>query len=238
MTATPSNPRGLQDIPFKLPQVDPAKKRRAKHICELLKEHYPDAHCELNFTNPHELLIATILSAQCTDVAVNKATPALFEAFPTPVDYAKASPQDIEPLVKTLGFFRNKAKSVHAAMTTVSENYDGNVPQTMDELLALRGVARKTAGVVLSNAYNINVGFVVDTHVMRLSQRFGLIDESEEGNPVKIEKKLMATFPRDDWGILSHLFIWHGRRICKARNGSCADHPICKRYGTCGTPKA
>lgn len=233
MSATPSNPRGLKDIPFKLPQVEPAEKRRAKRICELLKEHYPDAHCELNFTSPHELLIATILSAQCTDVAVNKATPALFEAFPTPADYAKATPKDIEPYVKSLGFFRNKAKSVHAAMTAVTEDHDGKVPQTMDELLALRGVARKTAGVVLSNAYNINVGFVVDTHVMRLSQRLGLIDESEEGNPVKIEKKLMALFPRDDWGLLSHLLIWHGRRACKARMSSCADHPICKKYGTC-----
>ena len=179
------------------------------------------------------MLIATILSAQCTDVAVNKATPALFEAFPTPADYAKATPKDIEPYVKSLGFFRNKAKSVHAAMTSVTEDHDGKVPQTMDELLALRGVARKTAGVVLSNAYNINVGFVVDTHVMRLSQRLGLIDESEEGNPVKIEKKLMAIFPRDDWGLLSHLLIWHGRRACKARMGSCAIHPICKKYGTC-----
>ncbi len=214
-----------------LPQVETADKRRAKRLRDMLAEHYPDAHCELNYTAPHELLIATILSAQCTDVAVNKATPALFKKFPTPADYAKASPEAIEPYVKTLGFYRNKAKSVHAAMSAVESDFGGQVPSTMEELLTLRGVARKTANVVLSNAFNINLGFVVDTHVMRLSRRLGLIDKDEEGDPVKIEKKLMALFAQKDWGLLSHLMIFHGRRACKARMASCADHPICKKFG-------
>lgn len=214
-----------------LPQVNPADKRRAKRLRDMLAEHYPDAHCELDYTAPHELLIATILSAQCTDVAVNKATPSLFKKFPTPADYAKFSPEAIEPYVKTLGFYRNKAKSVHAAMSAVVNNFGGNVPSTMEELLTLRGVARKTANVVLSNAFNINLGFVVDTHVMRLSRRLGLIEKNEEGDPVKIEKKLMALFAQEDWGLLSHLMIFHGRRACKARMTSCADHPVCKKFG-------
>ncbi len=215
----------------KLPQVDPADKRRAKRIRDALAKHYPDAHCELDYTAPHELLIATILSAQCTDVAVNKATPALFKKFPSPADYAKSTPEAIEPYVKTLGFYRNKAKSVHAAMSAVESEFDGNIPETMEELLTLRGVARKTANVVLSNAFNINLGFVVDTHVMRLSRRLGLIDEAEEGDPVKIERKLMVLFAQEDWGLLSHLMIFHGRRACKARMPACADHQICKKFG-------
>lgn len=214
-----------------LPQVNATAKRRAKRLRDLLAEHYPDAHCELNYTLPHELLIATILSAQCTDVAVNKATPALFAAFPTPADYARATPEDIEPYVKTLGFFRSKAKSVHSAMSRLTSEFNDQVPQTMDDLLTLRGVARKTANVVLSNAFGINEGFVVDTHVMRLSRRLGLIDEAEEGDPVRIEKKLMALFERADWGLLSHLMIFHGRRACKARMPSCADHPVCLKFG-------
>lgn len=233
MSVTPTNPRGLKDIPFELPQVETKDKRRAKRLLDALKEHYPDAECELNFSQPHELLIATILSAQCTDVAVNKATPALFQEFPTPAHYAKAKPEDIEPYVKSLGFFRNKAKSVHAAMTAVVEEFGGEVPGTMEELLTLRGVARKTAGVVLSNCFDTNVGVVVDTHVMRLSERFCLIEDDEIGNPVKIEKRLMALFPRKDWGLLSHLLIFHGRRACSARMKSCADHPVCRKFGTC-----
>ncbi|MCA9273949.1 MAG: endonuclease III [Phycisphaerales bacterium] len=214
-----------------LPQVNTADKRHAKRLRDMLAEHYPDAHCELDYTAPHELLIATILSAQCTDVAVNKATPALFKKFPAPADYAKSTPEAIEPYVKTLGFYRNKAKSVHAAMSAVVSDFGGEIPSTMEELLTLRGVARKTANVVLSNAFNINLGFVVDTHVMRLSRRLGLIEESEENDPVKIEKKLMALFAQEDWGLLSHLLIFHGRRACKARMASCADHPVCKKFG-------
>lgn len=227
--STPTNPRGLKDIPFALPQVEPAEKRRARRLLAALDEHYPDAHCELTYTTPHELLIATILSAQCTDVAVNKATPALFKAFPTPADYAATTPAKIEPYIRSLGFFRNKAKSVQSSMTDVVEKHDGQVPQTMDELLALHGVARKTANVVLGNAFDINDGVVVDTHVQRLSVRLGLV---EPGTTVQmIERRLMALFPRDRWCDLSHLLIFHGRRACKARCSQCADHPICRRYG-------
>ncbi|MBL1216887.1 MAG: endonuclease III [Planctomycetes bacterium] len=196
-------------------------------IFRALAKRYPDAHCELDYSSPHELLIATILSAQATDVGVNKATPALFKQFPAPADYAKATPEEIEPYVRSLGFFRNKAKSVHAAMTAVTNEHDGRVPNTMDELLQLRGVARKTANVVLGNAYDINMGVVVDTHVMRLSQRFGLTKHKDPG---KIELDLMALFPRKHWGLLSHLLIFHGRRVCKARGAACSDDTICRKY--------
>ena len=205
------------EIPFDLPAVTASEKRRAKAILSALRERYPDAHCELEYTTPHELLIATILSAQCTDVAVNKATPALFE-----------------PFVKTLGFFRSKAKSLHESMRDIVNNHGGEVPRTMDELLELRGVARKTANVVLGNAFDINVGVVVDTHVSRLSQRFGLAPEG--ASVQQIERRLMALFPRDSWTDLSHLLIFHGRRACKARGGSCAEDAICRRY--CSNAKA
>ncbi len=222
------------EIPFDLPAVTASEKRRAKAILSALRERYPDAHCELEYTTPHELLIATILSAQCTDVAVNKATPALFERFPTPAEYAEATPGEIEPFVKTLGFFRSKAKSLHESMRDIVNNHGGEVPRTMDELLELRGVARKTANVVLGNAFDINVGVVVDTHVSRLSQRFGLAPEG--ASVQQIERRLMALFPRDSWTDLSHLLIFHGRRACKARGGSCAEDAICRRY--CSNAKA
>lgn len=225
----PDNPRGLRDIPFRMPEVSVAEKRRAKSLLIALEEAYPDATCELNYTAPHELLIATILSAQCTDVAVNKATPALFEKFPSPEAFANATPRQLEPFVRSLGFFRNKAKSLHLSMKDVIEKHDSQVPQTMDELLALHGVARKTANVVLGNAFGINVGVVVDTHVQRLSFRFGLVDEGQTTQA--IERKLMALFVRDRWCLLSHLLIFHGRRACKARGSRCKDDPICKRFG-------
>jgi endonuclease-3 len=158
---------------------------------------------------------------------VNKATPELFKAFPTPQAFAKATPEQIEPNVKTLGFFRMKAKAVNEAMKTVVEKFDGKVPQTMDELLTLRGVARKTANVVLSNAFNINDGVVVDTHVGRLVQR---LDLSQETDPKKVERDLMAIFPQKDWGLLSHLLIFHGRRFCKARNDLCKANAVCKEF--------
>ncbi len=227
-----SNP--FADIPMDVPVVSSAQLDRARRLLALLREHYPTAHCELNFTSPYELLIATILSAQTTDVGVNKATPALFARFPTPGDYAKATPEEIEPFIKSLGFFRMKAKAVHEAMKAICEKHAGQVPQTMDELLALRGVARKTANVVLGNAFNINVGVVVDTHVMRLSQRLCLVPEGS--TVAMIERYLMAQFPRDSWCDLSHLLIWHGRRACKAAGSSkraCADHPICREFGQC-----
>lgn len=210
-----------------LPRKTETQKARAKRVLAKLYKHYPTAHCELDFTCPHELLIATILSAQATDTSVNRATPALFKAFPTPADYAKANPQEIEPYVRSLGFFRQKAKSVNAAMTMVANEFGGRVPDTMDDLLRLRGVARKTANVVLGNAYGRNEGVVVDTHVIRVAKRLGLTKHSD---PKKIELDLMALFPRDQWTMLSHLLIWHGRRACRARAALCAQHPLCKEF--------
>ena len=207
--------RAHDDLPFDLPAVTPAEKRRARRIYDLLLERHPDAHCELVYAKPHELLIATILSAQTTDVAVNKATPALFKAFPRPQDYARSAPKDIEPYVASLGFFRNKARSVHEAMRTIVDEHEGQVPETMADLLALRGVARKTANVVLGNAFGKNEGVVVDTHVQRLAVRFGFAEEG--ATPQAIERRLMALFPRDTWCLLSHLLIFHGRRVSTAR---------------------
>ena len=154
-----------------------------------LRRHYPGAHCELNYTAPHELLVATILSAQTTDVNVNKATPALFARFPSPAAFAAATPDQIEPYVRSLGFFRNTARAVHESMKAVCERFDGRVPQTMEELLTLRGVARKTANVVLGNAFNINVGVVVDTHVERLAKRLELAPQ--DATVATIERYLM-----------------------------------------------
>ncbi len=221
--------------PATIPAPTAAAKSRARRILKGLYKHYPDAHCELDYTAPHELLIATILSAQATDVGVNKATPKLFAKFPEPADYAAATAKKIEPYVKSLGFFRNKAKAVHESMKTIVRDHGGTVPSTMDELLELRGVARKTANVVLGNAFGINEGVVVDTHVMRLSQRFDL---TEHKDPPKIERDLMALFPRNQWTMLSHLLIWHGRRACKARGGDCAEHPLCRRYCSNAKPKS
>jgi len=218
-------PRSKRD--FDLPEVSAEEKRRASAILTALKKRYPDAHCELDAAQPHELLVATILSAQATDVGVNKATPDLFKRFPTPQDYAEATPGKIEPYLKTLNFWRNKAKSVHGAMTLVATCHDGEVPADMDQLLKLPGVARKTANVVLGNAFGINEGVVVDTHVGRISRRFML---TEHEDPTKIERDLMALFPRPSWCLLSHLLIFHGRRACKARGALCADDPICRRY--------
>ncbi len=223
----PSLPGPTSKAAFKLDDPGRAAKTRARRILEQLYTWYPDAHCELEYRTPHELLVATILSAQATDVGVNKATPGLFAAFPAPKDYAASSPEELEPYIRTIGLFRNKAKSVHASMTTVTETFDGAVPQSMKELLTLRGVARKTANVVLGNAFGINDGVVVDTHVLRLSNRFGL---SEHTDAKKVERDLMALFPRPHWMMLSHLLIWHGRRACKARGATCAEHPLCQKY--------
>ncbi|MHC5113535.1 MAG: endonuclease III [Planctomycetota bacterium] len=212
---------------FDLPAKDKAEKARARRILAGLQKHYPDAKCALDFRNAHELLVATILSAQATDVSVNKATPKLFGTFPMPADYAAATPKKIEPYIQTIGLFRNKAKAIHAAMTTVAETHGGDVPATMEELLELRGVARKTANVVLGNAFGINVGVVVDTHVTRLATRFGLTTHTDTN---KIERDLMALFPRPHWTQLSHMLIDHGRQVCKARGALCAEHPLCRSY--------
>ncbi len=231
-----NNPRGLRDIPFALPEVTKPEKARARRIADALEEHYPDAYCELTHSNPHELVIATILSAQSTDAGVNKATPKLFGAFRTPADYAASTPEGIEPYIKTIGLFRSKAKSIHAAMTTVTEDFGGEVPGSMDDLLKLRGVARKTANVVLGNAFGINVGFVVDTHVQRLVWRLGIVDGPKEDTG-RIEKRLMALMPRDRWSRLGHQFVFHGRYACTARPNCKHDHPICRGFGVnCDKP--
>jgi endonuclease-3 len=220
-----------EDLPFALPKVSAAEKKRAAALLAALELHYPDAHCELDYRSPHELLVATILSAQATDVGVNKATPALFKRFPTPADYAASSPEEIEPFIRTIGLFRMKAKAVHAAMKDIVERYRGKVPRTMEELLTLRGVARKTANVVLGNAFGINVGFVVDTHIERLAKRLGLAEP--EAKVPQVERRLMALFPRERWCEASHMLIWHGRRACKARGAGCAAHPVCEKFGQC-----
>ncbi len=216
--------RSAKNIPVK--SAD--QKQRARQLLRELYDHYPNPHCALNYTNPFELLVATILSAQCTDVRVNMVTKELFRTWPTPKDFAEAPIQEIEEAIRTTGFYRNKAKALKESAQKIVDEFDGNVPDTMEELLALRGAARKTANVVLGNAYGINEGVVVDTHVGRLARRFGL---TRHKDPVKIERDLMALFPREEWTNLSHLFIAHGRAACKARISKPPDHPICEKYG-------
>jgi endonuclease-3 len=192
---------------------------RAEELARRLPRIYPDAHCELNFSNPLELLVATILSAQCTDKRVNMVTPALFGRCRNARAYATIPQQELEDLVRTTGFFRNKANSIRGAAQQIVEHHDGEVPRTMDALIALPGVGRKTANVVLGNAFSINHGVVVDTHVGRLSRRLGLTRNTD---PVKIETDLGRLFPKDVWTDLSHWLIFHGRRRCSARKPDCA----------------
>lgn len=213
----------------RLPSKSAKQKQRAQKLMEELYRHYPDPKCELDHRNPYELLIATILSAQTTDVRVNLVTPELFECYPTPEEMADAPIEHLEELVRSTGFYRQKAKSIKEASRTLVSDFDGEVPRTMDELLTLRGAARKTANVVLGNAFNINEGVVVDTHVRRLANRFGLT--REKSNVARIEKDLMALFPQESWTDLSHLLILHGRNACKARFSTPPDHPVCIRFG-------
>jgi endonuclease-3 len=207
------------------------KATRAGKITAGLIKTYPDAHCELNHSNPLELLIATILSAQCTDKRVNLVTPGLFKRYPSAAAYATAPAAELEEVIKSTGFFRNKTKSIKAACRALVEKHGGQVPRTMEELRELGGVGRKTANVVLGNAFNANCGVVVDTHVARLSQRFGF---TAEESPEKIEQVLIELIPQDQWTLFSHLLIWHGRRRCYARNPDCANCEIkdlCPRIG-------
>lgn len=213
----------------KLPKKSNKEKAYALEVLEALYEHYPNPHCALDHRNAFELLVATILSAQCTDVRVNKVTPELFEAYPTPEAMAEAPIQELEEMVRSTGFYRNKAKALKESSQIIVEKHDSDVPQNMEDLLELYGVARKTANVVLGNAFNINAGVVVDTHVKRLSNRFGLTEEKK--NTDKIERDLMALFPREHWTNLSHLMIHHGRNACKARISEPPDHPVCVKYG-------
>jgi len=195
-------------------------KARTRDIIRRLKRSYPDAKCSLNHSNPFELLVATILSAQCTDERVNIVTADLFRKYTKPEDYLKVSPRELEKDIQSTGFFRNKTKSIQGTSKVLTESYDGQVPHTMDELLELPGVARKTANVVLGNAFGIKAGVVVDTHVTRLSHRLAL---TAEKTAEKIERDLIEIVPRKDWVIFPHLMIWHGRKICKARNPLCAE---------------
>lgn len=195
-----------------------AKQERASRIIDALRKTYPDAHCELNFTNPLELLIATILSAQATDKQVNVITADLFQKYKRAEDYVKADLAELENDIKRIGLFRNKAKSLKACCQQLVEKYGAKVPQTLEELVALPGVGRKTANVVLGNAFRRNEGVVVDTHVARLTQRLGL---TKETTPEKIEAEMMELVPRDDWAMFSHWIIWHGRRRCFARGPQC-----------------
>jgi endonuclease-3 len=201
--------------------------RRVAAILSGLDEMYPHATCELNHANPFQLLVSTILSAQCTDVRVNQVTESLYKKYPKPESFAYATPSELEQEIRPTGFFRNKTKSVMGASRAIVEEFGGQVPRTMEEILTLPGVARKTANVVLGTAYGIAVGVVVDTHVIRLSRR---LDLSRKGEPQKIEQDLMAVIPQNKWIQFSHQLIWHGRRVCVARKPKCVDcnlEPVC-----------
>jgi len=195
-----------------------ARKRRTRTIISRLQRAYPDAKCALDHRNPLELLVATILSAQCTDVRVNQVTPALFAKYRSAADYAAADPRVLEKEIQSTGFFRNKTKSILGMAQALLERHGARVPDTMEELVQLPGVGRKTANVVLGNAFGKNEGVVVDTHVQRLS---GLLRLSREKTPEKIERDLMAIVPRPDWTVFSHLLILHGRAVCIARRPRC-----------------
>ena len=215
-----------------MPGESTAKKlARLKKIIAALRRTYPTAHCELDHAAPLELLVATILSAQCTDKRVNMVTPVLFKKYRSAADFANATLADLEQEIRTTGFFRSKAKNIQSACRMIVEQHAGEVPRTMDELIALDGVGRKTANVVLGNAFGINVGVVVDTHVARLSRRLGL---TRQADPEKIERELMNLVPQTEWALWSHWLIWHGRRRCFARKPDCAGceiQKLCPRVG-------
>lgn len=201
-------------------------KARVRDVIRRLKRAYPDAKCSLNHSNPFELLIATILSAQCTDERVNIVTADLFRKYKKPEDYLAVPPRELEKDIQSTGFFRNKTKSIQGTSKMLTEQYGGVVPHTMEELLELPGVARKTANVVLGNAFEIKAGVVVDTHVTRLSHRLGF---TQAKTAEKIEEDLIQIVPRKDWVIFPHLMIAHGRKICKARTPLCDQCPVEKQ---------
>lgn len=202
-------------------------RERVRALVKRFRQVYPNAHCELDFKNPLQLLIATILSAQCTDKRVNMVTPKLFKKYPTAAAFANSNPATLENEIRSTGFFRSKTKSIRAATEAIVSKYGGRVPQTMEDLTALPGVGRKTANVVLGNAFGKNIGIVVDTHVMRLTNRLRLTRQSD---PAKIEQDLMRQVPREDWTLWSHWLIWHGRRRCFARKPDCSN---CEVFELC-----
>ena len=207
------------------------RQERATRIYNGLLRAHPEATCALIHENPFQLLVATILSAQCTDERVNMVTPGLFQRYPDPAAFAAAPLEEIEEAVRSTGFYRNKALAIQESSKAIIERFGGSVPETMEDLLTLRGVARKTANVVLGNAYGQNVGVVVDTHVGRLSRRMGL---TREKGPERVERDLMKLFPQEQWTMLAHLLIWHGRRFCMARKPDCENCPLsedCPRAG-------
>lgn len=213
------------------PVRDSKASRHAAQVLHLLKQEYPDAHCELDWEAPLQLLVATILSAQCTDVRVNLVTKTLFQKYSAPEDYLVVPEEELQNDIRSTGFYRNKTRSIRGACARIIEEYHGEVPQTMEELLTLPGVARKTANVILGTAFNTASGIVVDTHVLRLSYRIGL---SKEKDPKKVEKDLMKLFPRDEWITAGHVIVWHGRRVCYARKpncGGCTLQEICPKKG-------
>ena len=195
-----------------------ARTERAQEIFRLLHEEYPDAHCELDHRDAFELSVATILSAQTTDERVNMVTPGLFERYPDARALAEADQSEVEEIIRSTGFFRNKARNIIGFADALVSEHDGDIPRNLEELHAMPGVGRKTANVILGNAFDINEGVVVDTHVKRLSDRLGF---TREKTPEKVERDLMPLFPREDWTLLSHLLIWHGRRVCDARKPAC-----------------
>lgn len=206
-------------------------KNKVSGIASILKKAYPGADCSLDHRNPFQLLIATILSAQCTDLRVNLVTPALFKKYPGPAEMAEAPLADLEKLVHATGFYKNKALSLKEASKAITADFGGKVPKTMEELLTLRGVARKTANVVLGSAFGIAAGVVVDTHVKRLAFRLGL---TEETDPEKIERDLMKALPQKDWIWFAHSLVLHGRAVCEARSPLCGKCPLekrCPKYG-------
>lgn len=215
---------------FSLSRMTDDRKKRAAEIIKRLRKAYPDAHCALNHSSPFELLIATILSAQCTDERVNIVTENLFRKYRSPEDFVNVSQAELEKDIHSTGFFRNKAKNIKAASQRIIEVYHGKIPRTMDEILTLGGVARKTANVVLGNAFGIASGVVVDTHVSRLSQRLGL---TEQTTPEKIERDLEQIVPKRNWIMFPHWMIFHGRRVCNARQPKCTEcvlANICPSY--------
>lgn len=208
-------------------ESEAARRTRARTIIQKLRRHYPDAHCALDHANALELLVATVLSAQCTDERVNKVTPALFCRFRSAADYASADIGELEDLVRTTGFFRSKAKALKGIGSVLMDRFSGEVPRELESLTSLPGVGRKTANVVLGNAFGVACGIVVDTHVKRLAYRLGLATAK---TPEKIEAELLKVVPRADWILFSHLLIFHGRQVCKARRPRCE---ICPLEGLC-----
>ncbi|MFB9238521.1 endonuclease III [Plantactinospora siamensis] len=212
-------------------ETDLGRKRRARRMARVLAETHPDAHCELDHSGPLELAVATILSAQCTDKKVNEVTPKLFARYPTAADYAGADRAELEVMIKSTGFFRNKTDSLIKLGQALVERFDGQVPRRLDDLVTLPGIGRKTANVILGNAFDVP-GITVDTHFQRLVRRWGW---TAEADPVKIEHAIGALFPKRDWTLLSHQVIFHGRRVCHARTpacGACTLAKLCPSYGT------